>query len=53
VNGELVRQGYAEVVNYPPDDAQFSNFRQLEQSAVSARLGCHPTGIFDDNTYER
>ena len=53
VNARLVEQGYAEVVSYPPDTAQFESFRRLEDQARSADLGCHPTGIFDDNTYER
>ena len=53
VNEELVRMGYAEVVRYPPDDSQFSNFRSLEQEAANAGRGCHPTGIFDDGNYDR
>jgi endonuclease YncB( thermonuclease family) len=53
VNAELVAQGYAEVVSYPPDTALFDYFRDLEVQAASAGLGCHPTGIFNDGTYER
>jgi micrococcal nuclease len=53
VNARLVEQGYAEVVSYPPDNAHFNQFRQLEDQARTARLGCHPSGIFDDGTYER
>jgi len=53
VNAELVRQGWAEVVSYPPDTREFANFRALEQAAAQANLGCHPTGIFDDGSYER
>lgn len=53
VNEALVRQGYAEVVIYEPDDREFENFRALEQAAAAAGLGCHPTGIFDDGTYRR
>ncbi len=53
VNELLVELGFAEVVSYPPDTEEFENFRALEQQAASEGLGCHPTGIFDDNTYER
>jgi endonuclease YncB( thermonuclease family) len=53
VNAQLVAQGYAEVVVYPPDDANFEYFRGLEEQAKNANLGCHPTGIFNDGTYER
>jgi micrococcal nuclease len=53
VNAVLVREGWAEVVVYQPDDREFDNFRALEQAAASTNLGCHPTGIFDDGTYER
>lgn len=53
VNQRLVEQGYAEVVSYPPDNAHFNEFRQLEQQASAANRGCHATGIFNDNTYER
>lgn len=53
VNARLVEQGYAEVVSYPPDTAYFDTLRQLEDEARAANRGCHPTGIFNDNTYER
>lgn len=53
VNEELVRNGYAEVVSYPPDTAQFENFRNLEIAAANAGRGCHPTGIFNDGSYSR
>ncbi|MBZ0297905.1 MAG: thermonuclease family protein [Anaerolineae bacterium] len=53
VNAELVRQGFAEVVSYPPDTAQFENFRTLEIEATNAGRGCHPTGIFNDGSYSR
>jgi endonuclease YncB( thermonuclease family) len=53
VNQRLVEQGYAEVVSYPPDTAHFNEFRQIEQQASAANRGCHATGIFNDNTYER
>jgi endonuclease YncB( thermonuclease family) len=53
VNAALVQQGYAEVVSYPPDTAQFENFKSLEIEATNARRGCHPTGIFNDGSYTR
>ena len=53
VNYELVVQGYAEVVRYTPDVANYELFRQLEQSATQANRGCHPTGIFNDGNDER
>ncbi|MBZ0276372.1 MAG: thermonuclease family protein [Anaerolineae bacterium] len=53
VNQALVQQGFAEVVSYPPDTAQFENFRRLEDEAAAANRGCHPTGIFDDGSYTR
>lgn len=53
VNAEMIRQGYAEVVLYEPDRAQYENFRQLEREAARAGRGCHPTGIFDDGSDRR
>jgi endonuclease YncB( thermonuclease family) len=53
VNAMLVEQGWAEAVRYPPDVREFNRFVALEQQAALAGLGCHPTGIFDDGTYER
>lgn len=53
VNAELVRQGYAEAVEYPPDTAQTATFRDLEAQAAAANLGCHPTGIFNDGSTTR
>jgi len=53
VNAELIRNGYAEVVLYQPDDAQFDFFVDLERDATDANAGCHASGIFDDGTYER
>ena len=53
VDAQLVAQGYAEVVSYPPDNAHFEEFRQLEDAARTANLGCHPTGIFNDGSYTR
>jgi micrococcal nuclease len=53
VNAQLVAQGYAEAVEYPPDTAQTASFRDLEVQAQAANLGCHPTGIFNDGTNVR
>ena len=53
VNAALVQQGYAEVVSYPPDDAEFDYFKSLEIEATNANRGCHPTGIFNDGSYTR
>ena len=50
VNAQLVAQGFAEAVEYPPDIAQTASFRDLEVQARAANLGCHPTGIFNDGT---
>jgi micrococcal nuclease len=53
VNEQLVRDGWAESVEYPPDTARAADFRQLEQEAAAADRGCHPTGIFDDGSATR
>ena len=53
VNRVLVEQGYAEVVLYPPDDAHYEDFLQLESEAAAAGRGCHPTGIFADGSTTR
>ena len=53
VNRVLVEEGYAEVVLYPPNDAQYEDFRSLEAEAAQAGRGCHPTGIFDDGSQTR
>jgi len=47
VNAELIRQGYAEKVEYPPDTANAAWFGQMAREARSAGLGCWPTGVFD------
>lgn len=47
VNAELVAQGYAEAVEYPPDTSFADFFASLEGEARAAGLGCHPTGVFD------
>ena len=46
VNAELVRDGWAEAREYPPDTAQYNTLEDLESDARSHNLGCHPTGIF-------
>jgi endonuclease YncB( thermonuclease family) len=53
INEELVREGYAEAVEYRPDTRYTSYFRQLEGEASAAGRGCHPTGIFDDGSQTR
>ena len=53
VNRVLVEQGFAEVVLYPPNDAHYDEFVGLEAKAAAAGLGCHPTGIFDDDSTTR
>ncbi len=53
VNRALVEGGFAEVVLYPPNDAHYQEFLQLEQEAAAAGRGCHPTGIFADGSWTR
>ncbi len=53
VNAELVLQGYAEAVLYRPDDDHYEIFREAEQVATKAGIGCHVSGVFDDNTFTR
>lgn len=53
VNAALVQQGFAEAVLYNPDDGFHDEFVAWEQEATNARRGCHPTGIFNDNSYTR
>ena len=53
VNAELVRNGWAESVVYPPDTKYEATFHQLEVQARQAKIGCHPTGIFDDGSDTR
>lgn len=53
VNRALLEQGYAEVVSYPPDNAQYDVFLRLEQEASAGKRGCHPTGIFNDGSFTR
>ena len=42
VNRVLVERGFAEVVLYPPNDAHYEEFLQLEREAAAAGRGCHP-----------
>lgn len=53
VGATLVRNGFAEAVLYEPDDRYYDLINALEDEATAAGLGCHPTGIFDDNTRTR
>ena len=47
VNAELVKQGWAEAVEYPPDLANAGFLEDLEDAARLQNLGCWPTGVFD------
>jgi endonuclease YncB( thermonuclease family) len=47
VNETLIREGWAETVEFPPDTAYAAQFYRLEREARDAGLGCHPTGVFD------
>lgn len=53
VNATLIKQGYGEAVRYNPDNREHSYFIDLEKEATNAGRNCHPTGIFDDGTYNR
>jgi endonuclease YncB( thermonuclease family) len=53
VNAELVEQGFAEAALYRPDDEHYDMFREAEQVAAEAGLGCHATGVFNDGDYRR
>ncbi len=53
VNEALVREGWAENAEYPPDTEYAATFRQLEAEAQQAARGCHPSGIFDDGSETR
>lgn len=46
INAELVRQGWAEAVEYPPDLANAAFLSDLEDAARLQNLGCWPTGVF-------
>ena len=48
VNEKLVRDGWAEAREYPPDTQFADHFEQLESEARQANRGCHPTGIFNN-----
>jgi micrococcal nuclease len=49
VNAELVAEGWAEAVEYPPDTAYADYLEELEDTARAAGLGCWPTGVFGDD----
>lgn len=53
VEREMIARGYAEVVRYRSDDKHYDEFRELELEAARQDLGCHPSGIFDDDTLTR
>jgi micrococcal nuclease len=48
VNAELVAQGYAEALAYPPDTTHANYFESLEAQARAANLACYTTGVFGD-----
>ena len=47
VNAQLVADGWAEAVRYPPDTAHNDFFDGLQAGAQNLSLGCWPTGVFD------
>lgn len=49
INAQLVADGWAEAVEYPPDTAFADWFEYLESDAVAAGLGCHPSGVFEES----
>jgi micrococcal nuclease len=53
VNQQLVAEGFAEVVLYEPDERYYEDFLRFESNAARNDLGCHPTGIFNDNNNTR
>jgi micrococcal nuclease len=53
VNEQLILQGFAEVVQYPPNTRFADYFIQLEQEAARFQRGCHPAGIFNDGSFAR
>jgi micrococcal nuclease len=53
VNQMLVAEGFAEVVLYEPDDSFYEDFLRFESNATRNNLGCHPSGIFNDNSNTR
>ena len=48
VNAELVQQGWAEAVEYPPDLANAGLLEDLEDAARLQNLGCWPSGVFNE-----
>jgi endonuclease YncB( thermonuclease family) len=53
VNETLVRDGWGEVVSYPPDTRHYDRLREFESEAARAGRGCHPTGIYNDGSLTR
>lgn len=47
VNAELVREGWAEAVEYPPDLANAPLFNDLEDAARLQDIGCWPSDVFN------
>tara|TARA_R110000772_G_scaffold14417_10_gene41684 strand:- start:2024 stop:2632 length:609 start_codon:yes stop_codon:yes gene_type:complete len=53
VERQLIADGFAEVVRYRSDDNFYEEFKALEEAAAERGLGCHLTGIFDDDSLVR
>lgn len=49
INAELVKQGWAEAVAYPPDTLYADHFEELETQARSDNLNCYATTIFNNS----
>jgi micrococcal nuclease len=47
VNEQLVAQGWAEAVTYPPDTQYAAYFDQLEAQARASNRNCYAQGVFD------
>jgi len=48
INAELVRNGWAEAVTYPPDTNYADMFRELQDRAREANVGCWPSGVWEE-----
>lgn len=48
VNAQLVRDGWAEAVAYPPDTQYADTFRELQDQAREQNVGCWPMGVWGD-----
>ncbi|MBN1310281.1 MAG: thermonuclease family protein [Anaerolineae bacterium] len=48
VNAQLVRDGWAEAVAYPPDTKYADMFRELQDQAREQNIGCWPSGVWGE-----